>query len=55
MEQHRLRVFENRGLSRIFGSTRDEITGGCRKVQNEELRNLYSSQNIIKDDEVKEK
>jgi hypothetical protein len=55
MEQHRLRVCENRGLRRIYGSTRDEIKGGWRKVQNEDLHNLYSSQNIIKNDEVKEK
>jgi hypothetical protein len=27
-EEHRLRVFENRVLRRIFGSTRDEVTGG---------------------------
>jgi hypothetical protein len=27
-EEHRLRVFENRVLRRIFGSKRDEVTGG---------------------------
>jgi hypothetical protein len=27
-EEHRLRVFENRALRRIFGSKRDEVTGG---------------------------
>jgi hypothetical protein len=27
-EKHRLRVFENRVLRRIFGSKRDEVTGG---------------------------
>jgi hypothetical protein len=26
-EEHRLRVFENRVLRRIFGSKRDEVTG----------------------------
>jgi hypothetical protein len=36
-------VFENRVLGRIFGSTRDEVTGGWRKLHNEELHNLYSS------------
>jgi hypothetical protein len=41
-EEHRLRVFENRVL-RIFGSKRDEVTGGWRKLRNEELHNLYSS------------
>jgi hypothetical protein len=42
-EEHRLRVFENRVLRRIFGTNRDEVTGDWRKVHNEELHNLYSS------------
>jgi hypothetical protein len=42
-EEHRLRVFENRVLRRIFGPKRDEVTGGWRKLRNEELRDLYSS------------
>jgi hypothetical protein len=46
-EKHRLRVFENRVLRRIFGLKRDEVTGGWRKLHNEELRNLYSLPNII--------
>jgi hypothetical protein len=33
-------VFENRVLRRIFGSKRDEVTGGWRKLHNEELHNL---------------
>jgi hypothetical protein len=41
-EEHRLRVFENRVLRRIFGPKRDEVTGGWRKHHNEELNNLYS-------------
>jgi hypothetical protein len=40
-EEHRLRVFENRFLRRIFGPKRDE-------VHNEELRNLCSPPNIIR-------
>jgi hypothetical protein len=40
-------VFENRVLKRIFGFNRDEVTGGCRKLHNEELHNLYSSPSII--------
>jgi hypothetical protein len=36
-EEHRLRVFENRVLRRIFGPKRDEMTGGWRKLHNEEL------------------
>jgi hypothetical protein len=41
-EKHRLRVFENRVLSSIFGQKRDEVTGDWRKLHNEELHNLYS-------------
>jgi hypothetical protein len=33
-------------LRRIFGSKRDEVTGGWRKLHNEELYNLYSSLSI---------
>jgi hypothetical protein len=46
-EEHRLRVFENRALRRIFGPKRDEVTGGWRKLHNEELHNLYSSPTIV--------
>jgi hypothetical protein len=37
-EEHRLRVFQNRVLRRIFGPKRDEVTGEWRKFHNEELR-----------------
>jgi hypothetical protein len=47
-EEHRLRVFENRVLRRIFGSMRDEVTGEWRKLHNGELHNLYSSPDIIR-------
>jgi hypothetical protein len=47
-EEHRLRLFENRVLKRIFGPTRDEVTGEWRKLHNEELHNLYSSPDIIR-------
>jgi hypothetical protein len=43
-EEHRLRVFENRVLRRIFGPKRYEVTGGWRKLHNEELHNLNSIQ-----------
>ena len=46
-EEHRLRVFENRVLRRIFGPKRDGVTGEWRKLHNEELNDLYSSSNII--------
>jgi hypothetical protein len=42
-EGHKLRVFENRVLRRIFGPKRDEITGEWRRLHNEELHILYSS------------
>jgi len=35
-------------LRRIFGLKRDEVTGEWRKLHNEELNDLYSSQNIIR-------
>jgi hypothetical protein len=47
-EEHRLRVFENRVLRRIFVSKTDEVTGEWRKLHNEELHNLYSSPDIIR-------
>jgi hypothetical protein len=43
-EKHRLRVFENRVLRRVFGPKRDEVTEGWRNV---ELHSMYSSPNII--------
>jgi hypothetical protein len=48
MEEHRLRVFENRVLRRIFGPRRDEVRGEWRKLHNEELHDLYSSSSIIR-------
>jgi hypothetical protein len=42
-EEHRVGVFENKVLRRIFGPRRDEATGEWRKLRNEELRGLYSS------------
>jgi hypothetical protein len=46
-EQHRLRVFENRVLRRIFGPKREE-DGSWRKLHNDEPHSLYSSQNIVR-------
>ena len=47
-EERRLRVFENRVLRRIFEPKRDEVTGERRKLQNEELNDLYSLPNIVR-------
>jgi len=46
-EEHRLRVFENRMLRRIFGAKRDEVTRDWRKLHNEELICPYSSPIIV--------
>jgi len=43
----RLRVFENRVLRRVLGPRKDEVTGEWRKLQNEELRDLYSLPKIV--------
>ena len=47
-EKHRLRMFKRKVLSKIFGATRHEITGECRKLHNaghlaclEKSRNAY--------------
>jgi hypothetical protein len=47
-EEHRLQVFENRVLRRIFGPKMDEVTGGWRKLHNVDLHNLYTSPSIIR-------
>jgi hypothetical protein len=47
-QEHRLRVFENTVLRRIFGPKRDEVTGEWRRLHNEVLNDLYSSPNIIR-------
>jgi hypothetical protein len=47
-EEHRLRVFENRVLRRMFGPKRDEVTGEWRKLHSGDLHNLYASPDIIR-------
>jgi hypothetical protein len=47
-EERRLRLFENRVLRRIFDHKRDEVTGECSKLHNEELSDMHSSKNIVR-------
>jgi hypothetical protein len=47
-EEHRLRVFENKVLTRIFQPKRDQVMGGWRKMHNEVFRDLNSSPSIIR-------
>jgi hypothetical protein len=46
-DEHRLRVFENRVLRKIFGPKREE-DGSWRKLHNDELHGMYSSPNIVR-------
>jgi hypothetical protein len=52
-KEYRLRVYENRMLSKKIGPKWDEVTGEWRRLHNEELYALYFSTNIIK--EIKSK
>jgi hypothetical protein len=52
VEEHTLRVFENRVLRRIFGPKRDKVKGEWRRLRNEELYVVYSP-NIIWLDQIK--
>jgi hypothetical protein len=47
-DEHRLRMFENRALRKIFGPKREEVAGGWRTLHKEELHNLYALQNIVR-------
>jgi hypothetical protein len=46
-EECRLRVFENRVLSRIFGPKRDKVPGELRKLHNEDLNGMFSLPNNV--------
>jgi hypothetical protein len=47
-EEHRLRVFEKRVLSKLFELKRAVVTGEWRKMHKEELHDLYPSPSIIR-------
>jgi len=47
-EEHRPGVFENRALKRIFVPEREQVAGGWRRLQNEELQSLHSSSHITR-------
>jgi len=44
----RLRVLENSGLRRIFGTEKEEVAGDWRRLHNEELHNSYASPNVVR-------
>jgi len=45
-EEHRLRMFKNRALRKIFDPERDKVTGEWERVHSKEIYDLYSSLNV---------
>jgi len=45
-EEHRLRMFKNRALRKIFDPKRDKVTGEWKRVHNKKIYDLYSSLNV---------
>jgi hypothetical protein len=41
-EQHRLRVFEDRAVTKVFEPRKEEATGEWRRLHTEKLYDLYS-------------
>jgi hypothetical protein len=53
-EEHRLVVFENRVLRKIFGPKRVEVTREWKRLHNEELHGLVPLRKYFTDDQIKE-
>jgi hypothetical protein len=47
-EEHRLRVFENKVVKKLFGPKRDKVTGGRRTLHNE-LHDLLHAKYYLSD------
>jgi hypothetical protein len=47
MEERKMRLIEVRVIRRIFVPKRDELTGECRKLHNEEINDLYASPQLM--------
>jgi len=47
-EEHKMKVFKNRVLKRIFGPMTEKMARGSKNLHNEELRNLYTALKIIR-------
>jgi hypothetical protein len=46
-DKRRLEVLGNMLLKITYDTAREEVTGGWRKLHNEELHDVYSSSNVI--------
>jgi hypothetical protein len=53
-EEHRLKEYENWVQKRKFGTKREKVVRGWRRLHNEELHNLYASPDVIKGDHIEE-
>jgi hypothetical protein len=47
-EEHRLKVFENRVLRRMFAPKREEVAGSWGRLHSEELHKSQASRNNIR-------
>jgi len=47
-DEHKLRVFENKVLRKIYRPKRDKLSGDGRRLHNEELHELYDSPDVVR-------